>query len=213
MTAYPSTRRAGRERAAIPTPPHDDSTRKRNFAEAVDDGMSIGCVLSQVGLPHASNRKEGGLMQPFPHHYNVTVTATETAPAQISSPGLNTMLSAPPAEFDGPGNLWSPETLTVAAVADCLILTFRAIASVSRLRWTKLVCDGKGAVDRSDGVIRFTAIQLHAHLVLPAGTDAEKARRLLEKAENACLVGNSLKFAPALEAEITFEDPALAPSA
>jgi organic hydroperoxide reductase OsmC/OhrA len=150
-------------------------------------------------------------MQPFPHHYNVTVTATESAPAQVSSPGLDSLLSAPPREFDGPGNLWSPETLTVAAVADCVILTFRAIAAVSKLKWSKLVCDGKATVDRSDGVIRFTGIQLHAQLLLPAGSDAEKARRLLEKAEKTCLVGNSLTFAPTLEAEITVEEPVLAP--
>jgi organic hydroperoxide reductase OsmC/OhrA len=135
-------------------------------------------------------------MQPFPHGYNVTVTATEDAPPQISSPGLSPLLSAPPSEFGGPGNLWSPETLTVAAVADCLILTFRAIATVSKLRWTNVVCNGKGIVDRCDGVIRFTGIQLSARLLLPAGSDVEKARRLLEKAERACLVGNSLKFTP-----------------
>jgi peroxiredoxin-like protein len=152
-------------------------------------------------------------MQPLPHHYAVTVAASEKAPAEITSRGLNPLDSAPPSEFDGPGNLWSPETLTVAAVADCLVFTFRAIANASKLRWTKLVCDGSGTVDRSDGVIRFTAIQLHARLLLPAGADQEKARKLLEKAEKACLVGNSLRFEPTLEADVTFEEPALAPTA
>jgi len=152
-------------------------------------------------------------MQPLPHYYDVTVTASEEGSAEIASRGLNPLVSAPPSEFGGPGNLWSPETLTVAAAADCLVLTFRAIASASKFRWTKLNCDGQGTVDRSDGVIRFTAIQLRARLVLPAGADAEKARRLLEKAENACLVGNSLKCQPTLETDITFEEPALAPTA
>ena len=149
-------------------------------------------------------------MQPLPHHYNVTVIASEEASTEITSRGLNPLISAPPSEFDGPGNLWSPETLTVAAVADCLVLTFRAISSASKLRWTKLVCDGQGTVDRSDGVIRFTAIQLHARLVLPAGADEEKARRLLDKAEKACLVGNSLKFVPTLQVDVMFDEPALA---
>ena len=152
-------------------------------------------------------------MQPLPHYYDVTVTASEKAHAEITSRGLSPMASAPPPEFDGPGNLWSPETLTVAAVADCLVLTFRAIANTSKLRWTTLVCDAKGTVDRSDGVTRFTAIQLHARLVLPTGSDADKARRVLEKAKKACLVGNYLKFEPALETDVRFEEPALAPTA
>jgi len=152
-------------------------------------------------------------MQSLPHHYDVTVNATETGRAQITSPGLGVIVSEPPPQFDGSGNFWSPETLTVAAVADCLVLTFRAIANASKLRWSTLVCDGTGTVDRSDGVTRFTAIQLHARLVLPAGADREKARRTLEKAENACLVGNSFQFHPVLEADVTFEEPARAPTA
>src|SRR5881394_3744680 len=105
-------------------------------------------------------------MQPLPHHYDVTVMAGKEGHAEIRSRGLSPVISAPPSEFDGPGNLWSPETLTMGAVADCLVLTFRAIANASKLNWTTMVCDAKGTVDRSDGVIRFTAIQLHARLLL-----------------------------------------------
>ena len=152
-------------------------------------------------------------MQPLPHHYDVTVTANEMGRAQITSPGLSVIASEPPPQFDGSGNFWSPETLTVAAVADCLVLTFRAIANASKLRWTTLVCDGKGTVDRSDRVTRFTGIQLHARLVLPAGADREMAQRVLEKAEKACLVGNSLKFQPILEADVTVEESVLTPTA
>jgi hypothetical protein len=43
-------------------------------------------------------------MQPLPHHYNVTVAAHEKGPTEITSPGLNPLISAPPREFDGPGN-------------------------------------------------------------------------------------------------------------
>ena len=149
-------------------------------------------------------------MQPLPHQYEVTAVANEQGHMEITSRGLTPLVTAPPAEFDGPGNLWSPETLTIAAVADCFALTFRAIANVSKLRWTSLVCDAKGTLDRSDGVVRFTAIQLRARLLLPTDSDADKAQKIIEKTHAGCLVGNSLKFAPALEAEITVEEPALA---
>ena len=58
-----------------------------------------------------------------------------TASFQALSPQLPDLETAPPPEFDGPGGLWSPENLLCAAVADCFILTFRAIASFSRLSW------------------------------------------------------------------------------
>jgi hypothetical protein len=43
-------------------------------------------------------------------------------------------------------------------------------------------------------------------LEVPAGSDPERARRLLEKAERACLVGNSLRFSPLLESEVVTEE-------
>src|SRR5688500_10834565 len=124
----------------------------------------------------AINGKEE-TMQPLPHHYDVTVTAREVVSAEITSRGLPDMPSAPPSEFGGPGNMWSPETLLVADVADCFVFTFRAIAKASKFEWTQLVCNGTGTVDRSDRLTRFTALQLHARLRLPTGSDMELAAR------------------------------------
>jgi peroxiredoxin-like protein len=152
-------------------------------------------------------------MQPLPHHYNVNVAAGENGPTKITSPGLNPLISAPPREFDGPGNLWSPETFVVAAVADCLVLTFRAVAKAAKLDWTNVACDATGVVDRSDGVTRFTEVRLHVRLSLPFGSDAEKARKVLEKAEKACLIGNSLKCEHTIDGVVIVEEPALAPTA
>jgi len=146
-------------------------------------------------------------MQPLPHYYDVTATANENGNMEITSQGLTPLISAPPAAFDGPGNLWSPETLLVAAVADCFVLTFRAIAAMSKLRWTSLVCDAKGTLDRSEGVMRFTSIELRARLLLPARADQDKAQTILEKTQKSCIVGNSLKFEPMLRAEIALECP------
>jgi peroxiredoxin-like protein len=141
-------------------------------------------------------------MKPLPHRYPVRVTASHQGPAEITSPGLERLVSAPPIEFDGPGTLWSPETLTVAAVADCFVMTFKAIATVSRFHWINIVCDGEGDVDRTEDGIRFKTILLNIRLELPAGSDSDKARRLLEKVEKACLVSNSLRFRPDLRIEI-----------
>ena len=44
----------------------------------------------------------------------------------LSGDGLPAIATAPPAEFGGPGDRWSPETLLAAAVADCFVLGFRS---------------------------------------------------------------------------------------
>jgi peroxiredoxin-like protein len=147
-------------------------------------------------------------MKSFPHLYKVTVTAEPARHTTLQSSGLDPIISAPPAEFDGPGDRWSPETLFVGAVADCFILTFKTIAASARLSWTNLVCDAKGKLDRAEDAVRFTGIELYVRLELPPQADGEKARRLLEKAEKSCLVGNSLRFKPVVHCEVVVE-PAL----
>jgi organic hydroperoxide reductase OsmC/OhrA len=111
--------------------------------------------------------------------------------------------SAPPKEFDGPGNQWSPEGLLTAAVADCFVLSFRAIAAASKFSWVSLEARTEGTLDRIDGKMRFTRFDTHAKLHVPAGADAERAKKLLEKAELACLVANSLNSERHLTAEVT----------
>jgi organic hydroperoxide reductase OsmC/OhrA len=142
-------------------------------------------------------------VQPLPHHYEVTAAADATGDVELGAPGVPALASAAPAEFGGPGNLWSPETLLVGAVADCFILTFRAIARASRLDWTRLECRAEGTLDRVDGVTRFVGIRLNARLVLPAGGNEETGKRLLQKAEKGCLVTNSLSAPAVLEAEVS----------
>lgn len=131
-------------------------------------------------------------MQAFPHHYAVSATAETNSNVELKSDGVDPILSAPPIEFGGPGDQWSPESLLVAAVADCFVLSFRAIARASRFEWDSLSCNVVGVLDKVDGVVRFSEIQVDAKVSVPAGTDEAKANRLLEKAEHACLITNSL---------------------
>jgi organic hydroperoxide reductase OsmC/OhrA len=108
-------------------------------------------------------------------------------------------------DFDGPGNAWSPEYLLVAAVEACFMFTFRAVARASKLDFLSLELSGGGTVDRKDGSTRFTEIVLKPRLKLPRGTDPERARRVLEKGKEACLVTASLSAPVRLETEITDE--------
>ena len=142
-------------------------------------------------------------MHPFPHHYLVNAAARPGGDVPLSSEGIRVIESAPPKEFDGPGNQWSPEGLLTAAVADCFVLGFRAIATASKFAWTSLEARTQGTLDRVEGKMRFTRFDTHAKLQVPAGTDLARAQKLLEKAETSCLVANSLTSERHLTMEVT----------
>lgn len=143
-------------------------------------------------------------MHDLPHHYEVAATAAADGDVDISASGLTTIQSGPPAEFGGSGHLWSPETFLCAAVADCFVLSFRAIATASRFEWTSIRCQVKGVLDRPEKAMLFTELHLQVELEIPPGMDESKARRLLDKSEHACLITNSLTADVHLNAEVRF---------
>ncbi len=148
-------------------------------------------------------------MQPFPHRYDASALATETGNIELGSKGLHPLVSAAPIEFDGPGTEWSPETLLVAAVADCFALTFRSVARASKIGWSSLRCDAAGTLARVDSVTRFTSFAVHAQLSVPPSTDPVQARLALERTERLCLVTNSLNAPIDLTTEIEIAAPSL----
>ena len=76
-------------------------------------------------------------MHPYPHLYEASAEGAPVDVIQVTSAGLPAIATTPPPQFDGPEGSWSPETLLCASVADCLILTFRAIARASKLAAAK----------------------------------------------------------------------------
>lgn len=144
-------------------------------------------------------------MKDFPHRYSVQAAAGAEADVIVTAAGIPALGTASPAEFGGPGDRWSPETLLVGAVADCFVLTFRGVARASKLPWTALRCDVVGTLDRVDRVTQFTAFDLDAQLCVPPGTEGSLAQRVLEKAERACLIANSLKAPVRLHLQIVNE--------
>lgn len=141
-------------------------------------------------------------MQDLPHHYQVSAQSGPEGDVGLQTAGVPTLPSAAPVEFGGPGGRWSPESLLVAAVADCFVLSFRAVARASRLPWTGLQCDVQGTLARADGKTRFTEFSIQATLQLPVDGDADKARTLLAKAESSCLITNSMTATTHLRAVV-----------
>ncbi|MFZ2236461.1 MAG: OsmC family protein [Dokdonella sp.] len=145
-------------------------------------------------------------MQAFPHIYRVEGTTAHEGAVTLTSAGLEALESWPPAEFGGPGDAWSPETLLVGAIADCFLLSFRAIARAGGLTWTHVRCSVDATLDRVDGVTRFTHYTLNVDLHVPSGTDTEAAQKVLHKAKKTCLISNSLSAEGEVNAVVRVED-------
>ncbi len=142
-------------------------------------------------------------MHPYPHVYSVSASGSATGIVPVSSKGIPSIDTAPPAEFDGPGDAWSPETLLVAAVANCFILTFRGVARAAKLEWERVECQVEGVLERKEGVTSFSRFKTRATLQLAAGADRGRAQELLGRAEKLCLIANSLRGERELEAIIS----------
>jgi len=141
-------------------------------------------------------------MHPFPHRYVVSSTAWPRGDIVIESDGLPSLATTTPPEFDGPGGRWSPETLLVAAVADCYLLTFRGIAKASALAWTSISVEVVGTLERPDRVSQFTRFDIRARVALSHLASEEQARRILARAEETCLITRSLNGETHLDVEI-----------
>ncbi len=145
-------------------------------------------------------------MQDLPHIYKASADADSNSAVIVSSDGVPNLETAGPVEFGGPGDVWSPEELFVAALADCFVLTFRAMARASKLEWTSLSCKASGTLDKLDKVTQFTHFDMNAELTVPPGIDEGKAERLMQKAEHHCLITNSLKAGTTLDATVKTAD-------
>lgn len=145
-------------------------------------------------------------MKPYPHTYQAKAHGSATGVVPVSSLGLPDINTAPPVEFDGPGDLWSPESLLVAAIADCFILTFRSVSRAAAFTWTALDCQVDGILERVSGTSRFTQFTTTAILTVPTGADHVKAKELLERSEKVCLVANSLLGRRTIEVRVNQEN-------
>ena len=111
-------------------------------------------------------------MKPLPHRYEVLLSGGATGYAALSAAGLPNVASAPPAEFDGPGDAWSPEQLLLAAVATCFAFTLRAVAQASRVDFTSRT-DGRGGSGSARGP---DVLQRDRAQASPAGACGNGAR-------------------------------------
>jgi organic hydroperoxide reductase OsmC/OhrA len=127
------------------------------------------------------------------HRFPVLVRWVGGRLTSVSAIGKPDLQVATPPEFKGGiEGAWSPEDLTVAAVASCYTVTLVAIAERHSVPLRALDVSGTGHVTaRHDGRFGFVAIELDVDLETEPGREAD-ARRAAESAERNCLVSAAL---------------------
>lgn len=133
------------------------------------------------------------------HFYNVDLNWVSDRKGTICSPELtldngNCIEVATPPEFPkGIAGIWSPEHLFTAAVSSCLMTTFLAIAENSKLEFKNFSCKSKGKLEKVEGKFVISEIILEPTVIIEKEEDREKAEKVLQKSEAACLISNSVK--------------------
>lgn len=136
-------------------------------------------------------------MTPFPHQYSVTLSD-----AQLQAPPRQPIAAGPPPQFGGNEEVWSPEELLIGAVLECLWTTFVALARRDQLVVHEWSGAAEGILDRGPRGPVFTSITLSVALTVDAG-EQERARRILGKAEQSCIITNALNVKVNVQATVT----------
>ena len=128
------------------------------------------------------------------HQYNVNLKWNEGRVGVVFSPELNSKIevATPPQFPKGVEGVWSPEHFFTAAVNSCFMTTFLAIAENSRLEFKEFNCNAVGVLDQIEGKFLMTEVVLNPILIITKEEDKEKALRVLDKSEKACLISNSI---------------------
>lgn len=130
-----------------------------------------------------------------PHYFNVNLSWISDRKGEISSPELEKEIevATPPPFQKGVEGIWSPEHLLTAAVNSCFMTTFLAVAENSKLEFALFDCKAKGKLEQVEGKFLMTEVILEPTLVITKEADKDRAERILQKSEAACLISNSIK--------------------
>lgn len=128
------------------------------------------------------------------YRYSTTAVWTQGRKGAVSAEGIAEPMqfSAPP-EFMGEAGTWTPEHFFAAAIASCFVTTFKAVAEFSKFEFLSLQVEVEAILEKEQGGFSFTKVVVQPLLEIAAGSDQERAVRLLEKAERACLISRSVK--------------------
>lgn len=141
------------------------------------------------------------------YFYTTNVEWTGERHGDLHAPTLPGLSVDAPPEFKGHDGVWTPEHLFVGALNSCFMTTFLAIAENSKLDFVSFASKATGKLEKDDehGLV-MSLVELRPLLTIRNARDADRAERILKKAEKHCLIANSVKTRIRLEPAIRFDD-------
>lgn len=140
------------------------------------------------------------------HKYQIKAKCTKARSGVVSSNAVADPItfSAPP-EFLGDAGVWTPEHFFVAAVVSCFVSTFSGMAELSKLSFISFETEAEGTLGKDAAGWRFVEVTLRPTVTISREQDRERAKRLLEKAEKACLVARSITASVVMNPTVNVE--------
>ena len=134
------------------------------------------------------------------HYYNVDVNWSTDRKGTVCPPEIDQFntenkcieVATPPEFPKGIPGIWTPEHLFTAAVSSCLMTTFLAIAENSKLEFISFSCRSKGVLEQVEGKFIMSEIILEPTIIINDEKDRDRAERVIQKSEAACLISNSI---------------------
>lgn len=108
---------------------------------------------------------------------------------------------APPVEFGGTGNIWTPEHLFLASIESCTLSTFLAYAKHAKIKILSYKSQTEGEMVLEGKAYRFTQVTIKVDMTVELGK-GEAARTLLNKAHQRCPIARSINLPVHLKIEI-----------
>jgi organic hydroperoxide reductase OsmC/OhrA len=146
-------------------------------------------------------------MANFPHIYTTSAQGSNDVILSLTAEKLPELAVTPPIEFGGPEGHWNPEALFSASISTCFILTFKAIAKSKKLTWSKVNVDADAYLDKNGHQLSFNRVEIFVTLTIPLSEAGKEEHYLdaLKKAEETCLITNSISASIQLYPKIEFK--------
>jgi organic hydroperoxide reductase OsmC/OhrA len=141
-----------------------------------------------------------------PHFFKNSAHWTGGQTWTIDSEIAPTIPGGPPIDFGGALDRWTPEDLMLASVNTCHISTFIFLAMRKGFEFVSMESSIEGSLENEGKGYIYTTMTLRPKVVVKSEADIETARAYLEKAHEACFMGNSVTAKLIMEPEITVAD-------
>jgi organic hydroperoxide reductase OsmC/OhrA len=129
--------------------------------------------------------------------------ATFSRDLNVSVDAITLPMSSAPS-YRGDPTRTNPEQLFVAALSACQALTYLFLAAKNRIPVVGYTDDAEGQLGLVDGKMRMSHVTLRPQVTLEAGADESRARELVDKAHDGCMIGNSVSTTVDIEPTFTF---------